>query len=289
VRADFRRLALTVGPGALWLALFVVLPALIILAYSFMTRTDIGSVAPPVTTENYARFLGFDVLGYDPLYLQILWRSVVLAAVTTLLCILIGYPLAFYIAVQPARRKNLLLLLLIVPFWTNFLIRTYAWIVILGREGALNTALAHVGLPTLDLYPGPVAVYLGMLYGFLPFLVLPVYASVEKIDWSLVEAAADLGAPPRRAFREAVLPQTLPGLVAGVILTFIPALGTFVTPDLLGGARDALIGNVVQQQFGQSRDWPFGSAVSFLLMALVLAGLWVYARVAGRRGLEALA
>lgn len=284
-----RRFSATLGPGFVWLTLFVIVPTLIIFGYSFLTRTDIGGVGGPVTLENYARFLGFDVLGFDPLYLQILWRSVVLAFFTTLLCVLIGYPLAFYVATQAPRRKNILLLLLIIPFWTNFLIRTYAWIVLLGREGVVNDLAGRLGFGPFELYPSLFAVYIGMVYGFLPFFVLPVYASVERVDWTLAEAAADLGASPARAFVHAVFPQTIPGLVAGILLTFIPALGTFVTPDILGGAETALIGNVVQQQFSQSRDWPFGSAVSIILMAFVLLGLYGYARAAGQKGLENLA
>ncbi|WP_221089796.1 ABC transporter permease [Deinococcus aquaedulcis] len=270
-----RRFLATLGPGVLWLMAFLVVPALIMLGYSFLTRTDLAQVGSPWTLESWGRVIGYDALFQEWTgdNLRVLWRSVWVAGLSTLLCVLLGYPLAFYIARQDARRRQLLLLLLIIPFWTNFLIRVYAWIILLRP---------------FDLVPSLTATLLGMVYAFLPFFVLPVYASVEKVNWSLAEAAQDLGAPPARAFWSAVVPQTWPGLVAGILLTFIPALGTFVVSDLLGGAKTALVGNLVQNQFGQAGDWPYGSALSFLLMGLVLLGLWAYARVAGRRGLEEL-
>ncbi|WP_309571048.1 ABC transporter permease [Deinococcus sp.] len=270
-----RRFLNTIGPGTLWLVAFLVLPALVMLAYSFLTRVDLARVGPPWTLESWQRVAGYDALFQEWVgdNVRVLWRSVWVAGLSTLLCVLMGYPLAFYIARQDARRKNLLLLLLIIPFWTNFLIRVYAWILILRP---------------FDLVPSLAATFLGMVYAFVPFFVLPVYSSVEKIDWRLLEAAEDLGASPVRAFLAGVFPQTLPGLVAGIILTFIPALGTFVVSDILGGAKTALVGNVIQNQFGQAGDWPYGSALSFLLMGVVLLGLWAYARTAGQKGLEEL-
>lgn len=270
-----RRFFATLGPGTLWLMVFLIVPMLVMLGYSFLTRTDLAQVGPPWNLEAWQR-----VFGYDGLFqewtgdnVRVLWRSVWVAGLSTLLCVLMGYPLAFYIARQDQARKNLLLLLLIIPFWTNFLIRVYAWILILRPFG---------------LVPSLTATFLGMVYAFLPFFVLPVYSSVEKVDWRLLEAAQDLGAPPVRAFLAGVFPQTLPGLVAGIILTFTPALGTFVVSDILGGAKTALVGNLIQNQFGQAGDWPYGSALSFLLMAFVLISLWVYARTAGQKGLEEL-
>ncbi|GGM31943.1 spermidine/putrescine ABC transporter permease [Deinococcus arenae] len=270
-----RRFFATLGPGVLWLAVFLIVPALVMLGYSFLTRTDLAQVGAPWTLESWQRVFGYDALFQEWTgdNVRVLWRSVWVATLSTALCVLMGYPLAFYIARQDARRKNLLLLLLIIPFWTNFLIRVYAWILILRP---------------FDLVPSLTATLLGMVYAFVPFLVLPVYSSVEKIDWRLLEAAEDLGAPPVRAFLSAVFPQTLPGLVAGILLTFIPALGTFVVSDILGGAKTALVGNLIQNQFGQAGDWPYGSALSFLLMGAVLLGLWAYARVAGQKGLEEL-
>jgi len=270
-----RRFFATLGPGVLWLAVFLIVPALVMLGYSFLTRTDLAQVGAPWTLESWQRVFGYDALFQEWTgdNVRVLWRSVWVATLSTALCVLMGYPLAFYIARQDARRKNLLLLLLIIPFWTNFLIRVYDWILILRP---------------FDLVPSLTATLLGMVYAFVPFFVLPVYSSVEKIDWRLLEAAEDLGAPPVRAFLSAVFPQTLPGLVAGILLTFIPALGTFVVSDILGGAKTALVGNLIQNQFGQAGDWPYGSALSFLLMGAVLLGLWAYARVAGQKGLEEL-
>lgn len=271
----FRRFLSTLGPGVLWLAAFLIVPAAIMFGYSLLTRTDLAQVGGPWTLENWGRVFGYDALFREwvPDNVRVLWRSLWMAAFSTLLCVLMGYPLAFFIARQGERRKNLLLLLLIIPFWTNFLIRVYAWIIILRP---------------FDLVPSPLATFLGMVYAFLPFFVLPVYSSVEKVDWKLLEAAQDLGARPRRAFLAGVFPQTLPGLIAGILLTFIPAMGMFVVSDLLGGAKTALIGNLIQNQFGQAGDWPYGSALSFLLMGLVLLGLWGYARAAGQKGLEEL-
>ena len=270
-----RRFLSTLGPGTLWLLAFLVLPTLVMLGYSFLTRTDLAQVGRPWTLEGWGRVFGYDALFQEWTgdNLRVLWRSLWVAGLSTLLCVLMGYPLAFYIAGQDARRKNLLLLLLIIPFWTNFLIRVYAWILILRP---------------FDLVPSLSATFVGMVYAFLPFFVLPVYSSVEKVDWRLLEAAQDLGASPVRAFLAGVFPQTVPGLVAGIILTFIPALGTFVVSDILGGAKTALVGNLIQNQFGQAGDWPYGSALSFLLMGAVLVGLWLYARAAGQKGLEEL-
>lgn len=270
-----RRFLATLGPGTLWLVAFLALPLLVMLGYSLLTRTDLAQVGAPLTLENWGRVFGYDALFREWVTdnLRVLGRSVWIAGASTLLCVLMGYPLAFYIARQGARRKNVLLLLLIIPFWTNFLIRVYAWILILRP---------------FDLVPSLTATFLGMVYAFLPFFVLPVYSSAEKVDWRLLEAAQDLGASPVRAFLAGVFPQTLPGLVAGLLLTFIPALGTFVVSDLLGGAKTALVGNLVQNQFGQAGDWAYGSALSFLLMGVVLLGLWLYARTAGRKGLEEL-
>lgn len=208
----------------------------------------------------------------------------VLGGATTALCLLAGLPLAFFIAGLPRRFKTAAFTLLVIPLWTNLLIRTYAWQILLAPDGWLTRLAAALGLVGAgqSLYPGVLAVYAGMVCDFLPFLVLPLYASVEKIDWTLAEAARDLGANGWRVFRHALLPQIKPGLVAGAVLTFVPATGQFVIPDLLGGSKTVMLGNLIQQQFGPSRDWPFGSAVALLAMALVLAGLWFYARSAAR-------
>lgn len=272
------------APGLLWVGLFLLVPLLFILATSFLSRGDYGELERPLTWENYQRFAGFGSFGFDPLCPVIVLRSMVLGGATTALCLLAGLPLAFFIAGLPRRFKTAAFTLLVIPLWTNLLIRTYAWQILLAPDGWLTRLAAALGLVGAgqSLYPGVLAVYAGMVCDFLPFLVLPLYASVEKIDWTLAEAARDLGANGWRVFRHALLPQIKPGLVAGAVLTFVPATGQFVIPDLLGGSKTVMLGNLIQQQFGPSRDWPFGSAVALLAMALVLAGLWFYARSAAR-------
>ncbi|PYL00374.1 MAG: ABC transporter permease [Verrucomicrobia bacterium] len=284
--AHFIRSALTSGPGLLWMQVFLLIPLLAIVFISFLTRGAYGEFHRPLTLENYARLLGFGPFGFDSLYPAIFLRSLALGAFTTVLCVLIGLPLAFFIANLPPRYKTGGLTLVVIPFWTNLLIRTYAWQILLAPQGWLSRLAATLGLVSTDtpLYPGLFAVGVGMLCDFLPFMVLPLYASMEKIDWNIVEAAMDLGADHRQAFRHAVLPQVRPGLVAGSVLVFLPATGQFVIPDLLGGAKTALLGNAIQQQFGPSRDWPFGSAIVVAALALVIAGLWIQARFAAAKG-----
>jgi spermidine/putrescine transport system permease protein len=221
---------------------------------------------------NYARAL-------DPLYLWILWRSLLLALATTLLCLVVGYPVAWWLGrVAPARYRSALLTLVILPFWTSFLVRMYAWIVVLRSEGVVNNALGVVGLPRLQLLYNDFAVLVGQVYGELPFMIIPLYVSIEKLDAVLLEAAADCGAGPLRTFRSVIVPQTLPGIVAGCVLVFIPSLGAYLAPDLLGGGRTAYIGNLIQSQFAVARDTPFGAALSFVLSVVVLILLAVFRR-----------
>lgn len=278
------RALLTSGPGVAWLLVFFFLPLGLLLGASLLSRGELGELALPFTTENYRRLVGFGVFGFDPLYPVIILRSLALGAATAALCLLAGLPLAFFIAGLPARARNVALVLVMIPFWTNLLIRTYAWQILLAPEGWVTRAARLLGLvePGAALYPGLGAVLAAMLCDYLPFFVLPLYASVEKLDWSLAEAAADLGARPPAVFRHALWPQIRPGLVAGLILVFLPATGQFVIPDLLGGAKTTLLGNAVQQQFGPGLDWPFGSAVAALGLGTMLLGLWVRARFAGR-------
>ena len=285
-RGHFLRSALTSGPGLSWLVIFLLLPLLAMGFMSFLTRGAYGEVQWPLTLENYKRLLGFGPLGFDSLYPFIFWRSLALGSLTTALCVLGGFPLAFFIAGLAPRHKTAALTLVVIPFWTNLLIRTYAWQILLAPESWLSKSAAAIGLvPDGEpLYPGLFAVALGMFCDFLPFLVLPLYASMEKLDWSIVEAATDLGANPRQALWHAVLPQVRPGLIAGCVLVFLPATGQFVIPDLLGGAKTSLLGNAIQQQFGSSRDWPLGSAIAVAALALVMGGLWIQARYAGRKG-----
>lgn len=282
-----RALALS-APGMLWLLVFLLVPLGSIVAISFFSTGDYGQIERPLTLEHYRRFIGFGTFGWDPLYPAILARSLWLAAVSTLCCLLLGLPLAFFIAGLPERWKTFVLVLVVIPLWTNLLVRTYAWQILLAPGGWLSRLGVAAGLAPDALYPGAFAVYAGMVCDYLPFLILPLYASVEKIDWSLAEAAQDLGASSGQVFRHAVLPQIAPGLLAGVFLVFVPAAGQFVIPDLLGGAKTVLLGNVIQQQFGPSRNWPFGSAIASSAMLLVLAALWYYARAARRHVVEPL-
>jgi spermidine/putrescine transport system permease protein len=265
-------------PLLAWLAAFVVAPLVILILYSFCQRDELGQVVWQFTLENYTRSL-------DPLYLHILWRSLWYAALTTVLCAGIGYPVGYAIGRAPERWRNRLLMAVMVPFWTSFLIRTYAWMAILKENGLLNGLLQALHLVPaiiprpLDILYTPTAVAIGLLYTYLPFMILPIYASAEKLDRSLLEASADLGATPWRTFVRVIAPLTMPGVAAGAVLVFVPAIGMFAITDLMGGGRVPLVGNVIQQQFtGQGRDAPFGSALAVVLLAMFavssLAILW---------------
>src|SRR5579864_5794847 len=261
-----RRLrSLFIAPSAVLMAATLAVPLVIICVYSFLTRGAYGGVELPWTFENYSRLL-------DPLYGAIFARSFGIAAVATALCLLLGFPLALFIA-RSGSRKNLYLSLVILPFWTSFLIRTYAWMFLLRDTGLINTLLEAAGLirePLPMLYNNG-AVILGLVYGYLPFAVLPLYATIERLDASLLEAAADLGARPMTALARVTIPLSAPGIRAAAILVFVPCLGTYLTSDLLGGSKTILLGNLVQNQFTVSRDWPFGAAVSILLIAIAMA------------------
>jgi spermidine/putrescine transport system permease protein len=259
-------------PARLTLALLFAAPFAIVLAYSFLTRGVYGGIEPPWTAESYRRL-------FDSLYLAILWRSFVMAVAATALCLLLAFPAALFISRAP-RHKNLYLQLVMLPFWTSFLVRTYAWIFLLRDTGLFNTALQALGIThaPLPLLYNDGAVLLGLVYGYLPFMVLPIYATLERLDPALVEAAADLGARPLGTVFRIVVPLSRPGIVAGSVLVFIPCLGAYLTPDLLGGGRTVMVGNLVQNQFTTARDWPFGAAVSIALMALVTLLLVVFLR-----------
>lgn len=270
-------------PVVFWLVCFFLLPLVSVFIYSFLERGPYGGVQWTFTSRNYLRLIGLDLsdgLSFDGLYLGILWRSVSTALVCTAVCLLLGYPFAYYLARYRPRHRNILLLLVVVPFWTNFLIRTYAWILILRTEGLLNNFLGAVfpDLGPLELLNTPLAVQIGLVYGYLPFMILPLYAALEQLDMSLLEAAQDLGASPRHAFWHVTVPLSLPGILAGSMLVFIPTVGAFLTPDLLGGGKVSYIGNVIERQFKTARDWPFGSALSFMLMGIVLVGTILYFR-----------
>lgn len=280
-RAALRRRGLLhLSPGMFWILMFLTVPALALIAVSFATRGSYGEIQWIFTLENYERLLGYGLFGWSPDYLWILLRSLQAAAITTVACIALAFPLSFFIARQPKSVRYIWLILVIIPFWTNLVIRTYAWQLVLSPDLPIAAFAAQIGLipEGSPLYPSSFAVYLGMISAFLPFVVLPLYSSVEKLDWSLVEAATDLYSSKKRIFMQAILPQTLPGLSVGTILTFVPAMGMFLIPDLLGGAKYMLVGNLIQQQFGKSRDWPFGAAVSLALMVLTLIGLFLFRR-----------
>ena len=303
-------------PALFWMIFFFVLPVLIVLMMSFMTRTR-GGGALPLTLKGYDDIFGEfyeldeiqegfedfraattgaeqreaigEIIEVDNGRARVLVRSIVIALIATAFCLLIGYPLGFYIGTrQSSFMKSLTLFMVILPFWTNFLVRTYAWRVMLGESGVINNILLWLGLiqEPIGMMFTRGAVIVGLVYGFLPFMVLPVYASVERFDFRLVEAAHDLGANDWSAFWRVVLPGTMPGVIAGSILVFIPSIGAYVTPDLLGGgAGDTLmVGNLIAEWFGANGNWPRGSAMSIVLMVIVLASVLVYSRFGQQEG-----
>lgn len=265
------------SPAATVTLVLFVMPMCIISGYSLLTRGAYGGVIQPWTFDNYRRVL-------DPIYGEILWRSFWVAAVSTLICLVLGFPLALYIA-RARRRRTLLLNLVMLPFWTSFLIRTYAWMFLLRDTGLINTLLQalHIIHEPLPLLFNDGAVILGLVYGYLPFMVLPLYATLEKLDPALLDAAQDLGAKPPTTLWKVVIPLSRSGMLAGSLLVFIPCLGAYLTPDLLGGGKAVMVGNLVQNQFTTARDWPFGSSISLLLIAVVLLLLLV---VVPKRGEE---
>ncbi|MDV2856932.1 MULTISPECIES: spermidine/putrescine ABC transporter permease PotB [Oceanimonas] len=275
----FRNLA--VGLIVSWLMLFVFLPNLMIIGTSFLTRDHSSLISLVLTSGNYSRL-------FDPMYFSVLWHSLVMAGTATLLCLLIAYPFAWIVAGLPARVRPVLLFLIIVPFWTNSLIRTYALKAVLGTKGLLNQSLLALGLidQPLRIVFTEAAVIIGLVYILLPFMILPLYAAIEKLDGRLLEAARDLGAGALPRFVRIVLPLTMPGIIAGCLLVFLPAMGMFYISDLLGGAKNLLIGNIIKSQFLTIRDWPFGAATSValtLMMALLLLVYYHTGKLLNRR------
>jgi len=265
-------------PGILWLFLLFVLPLAIIFVVSLGTKDRFGGVVlDSPNLDNYATAL-------SPTFLPTVWNSLRYAGLTTILCIAIGYPIAYWISRYGGRNKTLLLVLVMLPFWTSYLIRTYAWMIILRDNGVVNGALRAVGLidDPLILLNTDLSVILGMTYGFLPFAILPLFVSIDRLDDALVAAARDLYASGRAAFRHVTLPLTMPGIIAAAILTFIPAIGDYVTPDLLGGAQTTTIAKVIQTQFLSARDWPSGAALGFLLMLVTIGGTLLTLRILRR-------
>ncbi len=266
--------AILVVPAVAWLVLFFVVPLGLILLVSLGSTDELDRIVyDPLTLDNYRRAL-------DPAFLPTFFNSLRYAGATTILCLAIGYPIAYWISRYGGRHKALLLILVMLPFWTSYLIRTYAWMIILRDNGVANSILQALGLTSepIILLNTDFSVILGMTYGFLPFAILPLYVSIDRLDPALVPAARDLYASGRQAFRHVTLPLTMPGIVAASILTFIPSIGDFVTPDLLGGAETTTIAKVVQELFLEGRDWPYGAALGFVLMVITLGGTFLALR-----------
>ncbi|NLM36585.1 MAG: ABC transporter permease [Firmicutes bacterium] len=255
-------------PYLLWMVIFIFLPLLLVLFYSVTVRTEEGV---RFTLEHFQRFM-------EPIYLKVLYRSVKLAVICTVICLVFGYPMAMVLAGNHFKRKQVMVFLFVMPMWMNFLLRTYAWMTLLERTGLINAFLSWLGLPSLNLLYTEEAVVLGMVYNFLPFMVLPIYSVLSKIDKSLIEAAQDLGADDVTVFRKVTFPLSLPGVFSGITMVFMPAVTTFVISRLLGGGQFTLIGNLIEQQFLVVGDWNFGSAISMVMMLVILISIGVMSK-----------
>jgi spermidine/putrescine transport system permease protein len=255
-------------PYIVWMIIFILIPLLLVIFYAVTVKSEEGI---RLSLENFQRFM-------KPVYLKVLLRSVNLALICTAVCLVLGYPVAMFLAGRDFKRKNTMILLFVIPMWMNFLLRTYAWMTLLERKGLINTLLAHFGIPPLNLLYNDQAVVLGMVYNFLPFMVLPIYSVLSKIDQSIIEAAEDLGANSYVVFRRIILPYSLPGILSGVTMVFMPAVTTFVISRLLGGGQYTMIGNLIEQQFLTVGDWNFGSTISFILMILILISMGIMSR-----------
>jgi spermidine/putrescine transport system permease protein len=275
-RAESRRGFLLAVPGWVYLIIFFAIPLAIVLVFSFASRSATGqTLLEDWNLDSYQRLA-------SSLVVEVVFRSLWLAAASTVICLLLGYPFAYYIATRGPTMRNVLLVLVLIPFWSNFLVRTYAWRVLLGSEGPMSQLSQLLGLGETRVLFTTTAVLVGLVYGYLPFMVLPLYAAIERIDWSLVEAGRDLYASGWDAFRRITWPLSRPGVIAGSVLVFIPALGAYVTPEILGGARTTLLGSFVVSQFLAARNWPFGSALSVAILAVMLGATMVYFRTGGR-------
>jgi spermidine/putrescine transport system permease protein len=287
-RAERRRgrleQAAFLGPGLGYAAVLLLVPLGIVVTYAFFQRGRFGDVVADPTLENLRR------LG-DPIYRRVLWTSLRVAGLATLLALVVGYPAAMAIAALPARWRTAALIAVVLPFWTNFLIRTYAWIVLLNNEGLINSVLDGIGVrdEPVQLMNNQLAVVIGLTYAYLPLMILPLYASIERLDPSLREAALNLGASRLRAFVTVTLPLTLPGVLTGCIFVFVPSVGNFVVPELLGGGKTVLVGNLIRDQYLRARDWPFGSALAVSLIAIIVVLLTVQAIVLRRSRMTARA
>jgi spermidine/putrescine transport system permease protein len=258
-------------PYFVWSILFIVIPLFMVLFFSFTKKVDDSFV---FSMDNYYKLI-------NPIYLKVFWRSIYLAFISTLLCLIIGYPAAYFIAKINLKRRNLFILLFILPMWMNFLLRTYAWMSILGKNGFINTLLIKIGLPSVTLLYTDAAVLLGMVYNFLPYMVLPIYTVIIKIDENLVNAAHDLGANKAQVFGKVIFPLTLPGVISGITMVFMPAVTTFVISRLLGGGQYMLLGNLIEQQFTNIGDWNFGSSISIFMMIIILLSMAIMTKFDG--------
>lgn len=272
-RFRFGELQILLSPPLFWLVLFFVVPVGIVLAFGFAKSTAQGTILPQFTLEHYHH-------AFDPLYLKVLWRSLAYAGLSTLLTLLLAFPAAYFIAFSPPKRQKLLLFLVFLPLWTNLLVRLYSFVILLSDGGPVNQALQALSITRepVQLLNTSFAVILGFVYWNLPFMIPPIYTSLDRMNVSLLEASMDLGASRLTTFRNIILPQSLPGIAAGTTLCFIPTLGCFIIPDILGSADTMMIGNLVASQFQQGRNWPFGSALSTLLMLIVMFGISLYLR-----------
>jgi spermidine/putrescine transport system permease protein len=269
------------SPGTFWLMLFFVVPLGFLFLMSFGSKAVInGEIS--ITEYDYFTGLGNYFRSLESLYVGIMWKTVWVSGIATVLCLLTAYPIAFGICFAPERWKPILLMLVVLPFWINLLIRTYALIAVFRTQGYVNMALNTVGLGPFEMLYNNFAVIFGLVYVYMPFMVLPLYATIERLDKSFLEASLDLGATQFTTFLKVTVPLTMPGIVTGIILVFIPCLGSFLTPDLLGGANAVMIGNVIERQFKAANDWPFGAAISFMLMFATFAALMLRAFIASR-------
>ena len=263
-----KRKSLLAYPYIIWSALFIVIPLILVVIFSFTVNVDGKNV---FSLANYKDLM-------DPIYFKVFFRSIMLAGLSTLICLLIGYPVAYIISKAPLSKRGTLILLFILPMWMNFLLRTYAWIAILGKNGILNSFLGLFGIEPVGILYTNTAILLGMVYNFLPFMVLPIYTSLSKMDNDLINAARDLGANSLQVFTKVIFPLSLPGVISGITMVFMPAVTTFAISRLLGGGKFMLIGDLIEQQFTVVGDWNFGSAVSIFMMIVILISLFVMSK-----------
>jgi spermidine/putrescine transport system permease protein len=283
-RARAFRLWVTAGPGLFWIVLFLLIPSLVLLGIGFLSSNDYGSPVMPLTTQPFQQVAGFSLLGWDDGNIIIFLRSLEQAGIATVVTALLAYPVVFFIMTRPESVRPLLMLFIVLPSWTNQVVRTYAWLELLGPNAPLTWVAHHLGLvsPDLGIAPGGFAVTTGLAYNYLPYMIVPLYASAERLDWTLVEAGRDLYASGFRLFWHSVFPQTVPGLLSGIIFVAIPAFGDYVVPQLLGGDRALMIGSLIANQFTETPDWPYGAALTIIMLVFTAAGLVAF-RILSRK------